>query len=234
VSTAILNELSGSPEAIHTIKKCHKFSPKDKIYLEQQFSVNPYSSTEDRAQVTQCLGISEKCIQTWFNNVRQRRNAPRMTSTSRLNAPLSREGLERLTFVQHTSKSLFEKSATIPPGSAREPSIEAIEAAIKQKLEMGQDENTARSTYSCSDDSPVADDSVLIAGDADVPSVHCFEVASRSSQVHSSSFSSASNASYRLRPWYKLEKRRVHKRSTSRSRGKLTTEEKNSSHKSTS
>jgi hypothetical protein len=60
MSTAILNELSGSPEAIHTIKKCHKFSPKDKIYLEQQFSVNPYSSTEDRAQITQRLGISEK------------------------------------------------------------------------------------------------------------------------------------------------------------------------------
>jgi hypothetical protein len=96
MSTAILNELSGSPEAIHTIKKCHKFSPKDKIYLEQQFSVNPYSSTEDRAQITQRLAISEKMTQTWFNNVRQRRNAPRMTSTSRSNAPLSREELEGL------------------------------------------------------------------------------------------------------------------------------------------
>jgi hypothetical protein len=93
-----------------------------------------------------------------------------MTSTSRLNAPLSREGLERLTFVQHTSKSPFEKSAAIPPGSEGEPSIEAIEAAIKQKLEMGIDENTAEPTYPCSDDSSVADDRVLIAGDADVPS----------------------------------------------------------------
>jgi hypothetical protein len=60
MSTAIQNELSGSPEAVHTIKKRHKFSPKDKIYLEQQFSVNPYFSTEDRAQITQRLGISEK------------------------------------------------------------------------------------------------------------------------------------------------------------------------------
>ena len=58
-STAILNELSGSPEAIHTIKKRHKFSPKDKIYLEQQFSVNPYSSTEDRAQ-TLSAWVSQK------------------------------------------------------------------------------------------------------------------------------------------------------------------------------
>jgi hypothetical protein len=72
----------------------------------------------------------------------------------------------------------------------------------------------------------------LIAGGADVPSVHSFEVDSRSSQSHPSAFSSASNASYRLRPWYKLEKRRVHKRSTSRSRGKLTTEQKATSHKS--
>jgi hypothetical protein len=93
-----------------------------------------------------------------------------MTYTSRLNAPLSREGLERLTFVQHTSKSPFEKSAAIPPGSEGEPSIEAIEAAIKQKLEMGNDENTAEPTCPCSDDSSVADDRVLIAGDADVPS----------------------------------------------------------------
>jgi hypothetical protein len=83
------------------------------------------------------------------------------------------------TFVQHTSKSPFEKSAAIPPGSEREPSIEAIEAAIKQILEMGNDENTAGPTYSCSEDSSVADDRVLIAGNADVPSVHSFEVASR-------------------------------------------------------
>jgi hypothetical protein len=126
-----------------------------------------------------------------------------MTSTSRLNAPPSREGLERLTFVQHTSKSPFENPPAIPPGSEREPSFEA---AIKQILEMGNDENTAGPTYSCSENSPVADDRVLIAGDADVPSVHSFEVDSRSSQSHSSAFSSASNASYRLRPWYKLGK----------------------------
>ncbi|PMD54514.1 homeobox protein EgHBX4, partial [Hyaloscypha bicolor E] len=56
----------------HTIKKRHKFSPQDKIYLEEQFSVNPYPSTEDRAQIAQRLGISEKMNQTWFNNARQR------------------------------------------------------------------------------------------------------------------------------------------------------------------
>ena len=69
VSTAILNELLGSPEAIHTINKRHKFSPKDKIYLEQQFSVNPYSSTEDQAQTLSAL-VSQKNLnltQTWFN-----------------------------------------------------------------------------------------------------------------------------------------------------------------------
>jgi len=70
VPTAILNELLGTPEAIHTINKRHRFSPKDKIYLEQQFSVNPYSSTEDRAQ-TLSAWVSQKKIffftQTWFN-----------------------------------------------------------------------------------------------------------------------------------------------------------------------
>jgi hypothetical protein len=198
-STAIQNELSGSSEAIHTIKKRHKFSPQDKIYLEEQFSVNPYPSTEDRAQIAQRLGILEKMNQTWFNNARQRQIAPRMTSTSRSNAPPSREGLERLTFVQQTSRSPFERSAVIPRGGEGEPSIEAIEAAIKQKLEMWNDENTAGPTHSCSDDSSVADDRVLIARDADIPSVHSFEGDSRSSQSHSSAFSSASNASYRLR-----------------------------------
>lgn len=179
-STAIQNELSGSSEAIHTIKKRHKFSPQDKIYLEEQFSVNPYPSTEDRAQIAQRSGISEKMNQTWFNNARQRQNAPMMTSTSRLNAPLSREGLERLTFVQPTSRTPFERSAAIPPGSEGEPSIEAIEAAIKLRLEMGNDENMSGPTYSCFDDPSVAEDRVLIAGDADVPSLHSFEGDSRS------------------------------------------------------
>ena len=99
----------------------------------------------------------------------------------------------------HYSTLLYSFDTLIPPRSEGEPSMEAIEAAINLRSEMGNDGNTAGPLYSCVDDSSEADDKVLIVGDADVPSVHSFEGDSRSSQSHSSAFSSVSNASYRLR-----------------------------------
>ncbi|KAN0096558.1 hypothetical protein V8E51_015363 [Hyaloscypha variabilis] len=194
----------------------HKFSPQDKIYLEKQFSANPYPTLEDRAKFAAHLSVSEKPIHTWFNNTRQRQDAAQSVPANS-NVPLSRKSLEKLSLLRSSTMSPIERFAAVPPGSHGEPGIELIEAAIKERLRMGIKKYTSESAYS----SFAKDDSFQsiwsdedVEPDSESESPHSIRDNSKSSRSHSSAFSSASNASIHFRRKNKMAKRRSSKTRT--------------------
>ena len=66
--------------AEHSVTKRHKFTPEDKLFLEEQFGWNPRPSAEERRILAARLCVDEKRIQTWFNNRRQRQKIASNTS----------------------------------------------------------------------------------------------------------------------------------------------------------
>ncbi len=192
----------------------HKFSPQDRIYLEGKFSANPYPSLEDRAKFAAHLGVSEKPINTWFNNTRQRQDAAQVSPASS-NVPLSRTSLEKLTLLRSSSMSPIERFATMPPGSEGEPSIELIEAAIKERLRIGNKHDASESANGpfAKDDSFQSiwtDEDVEPDSESESPR----SIGTNSFSSHSSAFSCASNASIRFRRKDKMAKRRSSKTQT--------------------
>jgi hypothetical protein len=186
------------------LTKRHKFTLQDTTYLEKQFSIDSYPSADERAHFASQLGVSEKRIQTWFNNARQRA----LPSPCPKPTPLYRKNLKEISLARSSSKSPIERFAAIPPGSEGEPSIEMIEAAIKERLEMGKYEGTTSAANSAFDGSYVQDETIFRSKRYNSRSLHSAGGDFRISKSRSSAVSSSSNASHRFTRKSNLGKRR--------------------------
>ena len=61
----------------NVIKRRHRLTSTESVYLNQQFALNPCPNTATRQRMANALGMSEKAVQTWFQKGVQRRDGVR-------------------------------------------------------------------------------------------------------------------------------------------------------------